>query len=452
MKTIFITCFFNLVARNILETDFFKKLRSRPDLRVILLAPEKKGDFFRKEFGGGNVVVEEVPARPMSKLNLLFHVLSWNLLRTKSKKIHRLVQFGKDNSYVKYFLNSALSWFGGWPIIRKTFRYFDGLIPSGGFDPLFDRYRPDLVFATDIQDLRVQELSDTHLIRAARRRGVFSVGMSRSWDSMTTKGLLRTLPDLIVVQTDNIKNQTVHYHSVPGDRVGVVGVPHYDAYINGGRTPRVDFFKKIGLDPKKKLVFFAPPSDIWTGDKNLNPFLFKTIASTGEQAVARFPIFGELDLGNFMKPENMVFDRPSNSDNLAESLLAKKDDAHFADLLYHSDVVVTGPSSVILDASLFNKPTILIGFDGEKIKPYWQRLSRYYDYEHQEAAIRMGELRIAKNGAELVEYIKEGLDQPKSGEEGRRRLANSFCRNLDGRSGERLANIIINALSKPRGN
>src|SRR3972149_6770340 len=94
--TVFITCFYNLVVRNILETGLFQKLRGRSDLKVILLVPEKKGDFFRKEFGGANVTVEEVPARPMPKINLLFHVLSWNLLRTRSKKIHRLVQLGKD--------------------------------------------------------------------------------------------------------------------------------------------------------------------------------------------------------------------------------------------------------------------------------------------------------------------------------------------------------------------
>ncbi|MDO8467170.1 MAG: CDP-glycerol glycerophosphotransferase family protein [bacterium] len=445
-KTVFISCFFNLVARNVLETSFFQKLRSRTDLKIVLLAPQGKGDFFRKEFGGSNVAVEEVPTRPMSKPGLLFHLLAWNLLRTKSKEIHRFVQLGKDRNYARYFFTSAMNWFGGRPLIRRAFRYFDAFMPSGGFDYLFDRYRPDLVFATDIQDLRVQELSDTALIRAARRRGVNSVGMSRSWDSMTTKGLLRTLPDLLVVQTDNIKSQAVAYHSVPADRVVVVGVPHYDSYITGTRTSREDFFKRIGLDPAKKLIFFAPPSDIWTGDKSLNPFLFKTIASIGEQVVARFPIFGELDLGDFARPANMVFDRPTNSDNLAEALLAKKDDAHFANLLYHSDVVVTGPSSVILDASLFNKPTILIGFDGEKIKPYWQRLSRYYDYEHQDAAIRLGELRVAKSRGELVEYIKEGLSQPKRGEEGRRRLANSFCQDLDGRSGERLAAAITDNL------
>ncbi len=446
-KTILVSCFFNLSVRNVLATDFFNKLRAQKDLCVVLLVPEKRGDFFRQEFGGDNITVEEVPSRPMSKINLAFHLLSWNLLKTRSKKIHRIVQLGKDRNYFRYFLTGAINWFGGWAIVRQLFRYLDyRLMPAGGFDDIFRRYRPDAVFASDMQDLRVQELSDTYLVRAARRRGIFSVGMSRSWDSMTTKGLLRTLPDVLAVQTEDIKSQAVAYHSVPADKVAVVGVPHYDSYIVGSRTSRKDFFQKIGLDPNRKLVFFAPPSDIWTGDKSLNPYLLKIIARLGEQVVVRFPIFGELSVGDFVAPPYIVFDRPDNSARLEESLLSRHDDAHFADLIYHSDLVVTGPSSVILDAAMFGKPTVLIGFDGEKVKPYWQRLSRYYDYEHQESAIRAGGIKIARNSEELLEYIKEYLARPEAGREIRRKLAESFCRNLDGRSGARLADIVLKNL------
>ncbi len=436
-----------MAVRNILETEFFRILRGRRDLRIVLLAPEKNGDFFRKEFGGPNIIVEEVPIRPMAKINLLFHLLSWNLLRTRSKKIHRLVRLRKDHNYFWYFLTAFLNGLGGWPVIRKIFRYLDyRLVSSGGFEDLFDRYRPAAVLATDIQDLRVQESSDAALIRAARRRGIFSVGMSRSWDSMTTKGLLRTLPDILAVQTEDIKSQAVAYHSVPTDRIVVVGVPHYDAYITGVRISRKDLFQKIKLDPTRKLIFFAPPSDIWTGDRSLNPYLLKTIARAGEQVVVRFPIFGELNVGDFVAPPYIVFDRPGNAARLEESLLSRHDDAHFADLLYHSDLVVTGPSSVILDAAVFGKPTVLIGFDGAKVKPYWQRLSRYYDYEHQESAIRTGGIKIARNSEELLEYIKEDLAHPEIGRDARRGLAESFCPGLDGRSGARLADLVMKNL------
>ena len=61
---------------------------------------------------------------------------------------------------------------------------------QGMFDYLFNKYKPDMVLATDIQDLRVQELCDTRWSERLKE-GYLQYGYGRSWDSMTTKGLLK---------------------------------------------------------------------------------------------------------------------------------------------------------------------------------------------------------------------------------------------------------------------
>lgn len=445
MRTIFITCFFNLVVRNVLATDFLRALKSQKDLRLVLLIPEGKKDFFQKEFGGDNVVLEEVSFRPLSRINLFFHVWSWNLLSTRSKKIHKLVQLGKDHNYLRYLINSLIAWSGKFSPVRRLFRWLDSrLIPGGGVDYLFEKYEPKAIFASDIQDLRAQEYSDAYFIREARRRGVFCVGMSRSWDSMTTKGLLRTLPDLLVVQSENIKDQAIKYHNVPAGIIEVVGTPHYDFYLTGKRKSREDFFKGFDLDPAKKLVLVALSSDIWTGDANNNPYLLKAFTDPDSQVIARFPIFGGVDLGDLKLPPNVVLDAPRHTAKLEEAFLSREDDEHLADLLYHSDLVVTGPSSIVLDAAIFDKPTVLVGFDGEKSKPLWASLRRYYEYEHQQAVIRMGDLKIAKNRDELVSLVRHYLVNPQDGRSGRRRVAESVCYRLDGKAGFRLADVVLN--------
>lgn len=444
MRTIFITCFFNLVVRNILATDFLRALKSRKDLRLVLLVPEGKLAFFEKEFGGDNITFEEVSFRKLSWLNLFFHLWSWNLLSTRSKKIHKLVQLGKDHNYLRYYGNSFIAWLGRFHFVRRLFRWLDRyLVPGGGIDYLFEKYRPEIVFASDIQDLRTQEYSDTYFIREARRRGVFCVGMSRSWDSMSTKGLLRTLPDILAVQSENIKEQAIKYHDVPPATITVVGTPHYDFYLTGKRKSRADFFKEFNLDPAKKLVLVALSSDIWTGDPNNNPYLLSAFGSLNGQVIARFPIFGGVNLGDLKLPANIVLDAPRHTAKLEEAFLSREDDEHLADLLYHSDVVVTGPSSVVLDAAIFDKPTILVGFDGEKVKPLRESLRRYYEYEHQQAVIRAGELKIAKNREELVALVNHYLAEPKDGQSGRRRVAENVCYRLDGKSGVRLADTIL---------
>ncbi len=448
MKTIFISCFFNLVVRNLLETDFFNILKNRSDIKIVLLVPEKNKDFYQQEFGAGNIIVESIPFRSMSKINLLFHVWSWNLLNTRSKKIHKLVQRGKDHNYFRYIFNSLVAWTGGFRFTRKLFRFLDRhLIPGGGFDALFDKYKPDLIFATDSQDLRVQELSDSYLTREARRRGIYSIGMGRSWDSMTTKGLLRTLPDLVVVQNLNIKSWAIKYHSVPENLIRVVGVPHYDDYLVGQRSSREEFMAGLGLDPTRKYIFVTPPSDIWTGDKSFNKFLFNELAKLGEQVVIRFPLFGDLATGGFKPPAGMIFDIPKNVSNLEESMLRRSDDQRLADLIYHSGAVLTSPSSIILDSEIFDKPTVLIGFDGERPRPFWNSLLRYYEYEHQLDVINKGNLKIAKNPEEMRELLRLYLEHPEIDQAARKQVAEGVCYKLDGKSGQRLADLMFKHLN-----
>ncbi|MEK7629043.1 MAG: CDP-glycerol glycerophosphotransferase family protein [Patescibacteria group bacterium] len=446
--TIFISCFFNLVARNVLHTKFFEYLKKTKGYRIILLVPKINADAFKKEFSNTNIIIESVHFLPMSKINLLFHWLSWNLLNTKSKKIHKIVQFGKDSNRLMYMFTSFLGWLGGYKIIRKIFRKLDyWLVPRGMFDYLFNKYKPDMVLATDIQDLRVQELCDTSLVREAKRRGIYSMGMGRSWDSMTTKGLLRTLPTKLVVQSVSIKDQAVRYHSVDSEQIVVTGTLHYDKYVLDERTSRETFFRELGFDPSKKLILLTIPSDIWTGNASLSHYLLNIFSQLNDQIIVRFPLFGKVDIGDFKPAQTMVFDNPYNSDRLEESRLSISDDDHLADLIYHSDVVVTGPSSIILDASIFNKPIVLIGFDGEEARPYGQSMARYYDYEHQQLAILSGGMKVAKDRDQLINLVLEYLANPDLDNKGRRQVAENICFKLDGQSGLRLAQLIWNTLT-----
>ena len=53
-----------------------------------------------------------------------------------------------------------------------------------------------------------------------------------------------------------------------------------------------------------------------------------------------------------------------NSLTFKDRDLSHKDDVRLADSLYYSDVVISGPSTIMIDGAVFNKPIILINFDG----------------------------------------------------------------------------------------
>jgi len=308
------------------------------------------------------------------------------------------------------------------------------------FRQLFEKYNPIMVFSTDIF-----EPNDVDLAREAKYRGVFTIGMVRSWDNITTKGLNRIIPDKFIVATPVLKEELVKYNDANSDDIFVVGIPHYDKYAKSRRTDRRTLFKKLGLDPNKKTIFFAPPSSIYSGNEPIAEEIVKLFHEHDIQIIIRLYIVGSVNLGN-IKPilNKITVDDPGSSSDFTEADLTKGDD-HLADLLYNSDVVIAFASTLAIDAIVFGKPVVFIGFDVTP-KPYWESLRRFYDYDHQRAILRTGGVKLAQNTGELVEFVNLYLSNPKLDEDGRKKVIKERCWKLDGQSSERLADVILKFL------
>ncbi len=439
MKTIFVTSFFGLIARNILATDFLKILRSRPDLRVVILTPEIKAENYRRLFGGSNVIVEGVPLpKPFFK-DRFFTVLFHHLSDTAAWRIHRLIYRKSGGNLLLAGVYWLLSKLGYSKTVRRLARWAEyRCLPKNRHRKLFEKYEPDLVFATDVfheQDLDV--------MREAKSRGVKIIGMIRSWDNVTTKGLNRLIPDELVVNTEKIKEEAICYNDIAPEKIRVVGIPHYDNYIREKRSSKEELFGKLGLDPRKKTVFFAPPSDIYAEGDPIAEVVVKALGRLDAQLLLRLYLVGGVDLGD-IKPVSgkLAIDEPGSGSDFQQADLTSGD-AHLADLLFHSDVVVAFASTLAIDAVVFGKPVVFVGFDGTAGRSYWQSLRRFYDYDHQRSILKTGGVKLAGNTEELVGFVKDYLANPRLNEEGRRKIMEERCWKLDGKSGERLANFVL---------
>ncbi len=444
-KTVFITSFFGLIARNILATSFLKILSARSDLRIVIFAPQKKSRLYRETFALGNVIVEAIPDRKVSRFELWLNSIFLNASDTSARRIHRLIERRQHRKYVR----SAFHWFlaklSALRFYRRWLRYCDyKLLPRGRFGKYFEKYRPDLVFATDIF-----EPDDVELAREARSRGVYILGMVRSWDNVTTKGLNRVMADKLAVNTVNIKEEAVRYCDFKPEDIFVIGIPHYDDYIAERRISKDTLFRSLGLEPNKKTVFFSPPSDIYAQGDPIAEKIVKLLVPLDVQIIVRLYLVGDVNLGNVKAaPGKLALDDPGSSTDFEQADLTGKD-AHLADLIYHSDVVVAFASTLAIDAAVFGKPIIFIGFDGSNNRPYWQSLRRFYDYDHQRSLINTGGVKLARTPQELLSYLGDYLANPKLDDAGRRRMIEERCWKLDGRSGERLAQVLIRCLERP---
>ncbi len=438
MRTVFITCFTGLISRNILATDAFWRLKNHPDLRIVLIAPESRRAELEDEFGAPNVAVEGVLVPPLKGTDWILWVLATNLLNTNTRRVQRLARLAYDRSWFKYFVSLYLSWLGRARALRTLFRFFVArFAKTQGYQYLFERYRPDLLFATD-----VYTFPDVKLMLIAKRRGVKTVGMVRSWDNPTSKTLLMFIPEKLVVNTERIREEAVRLGDVPAERITVVGIPHYERYRSQERTLREVFFRKLSLDPRKPLILFTPPSDNYLKEDPITPVALEALARVGAQVLVRFPLVGDVELAGFKLPPDMVFDEPGKSPDFTEVHLSREADRHLADSIYHSDFVVTWASTMIIDAAVFGKPIILIGFDAAP-RPYAKSITRYYDYDHQQRILETGGARLVKSPKELIDWCRRYLENPKIDKEGRARIVTEYCGKLDGKSGERLAAYLL---------
>lgn len=435
MKTVFITSFHGLVSR-VLEAGIIDLLK-KAGVRIILFVSADKADYFKKVFSGPAVSIEPIDYRP-TLWEKRFNNLALLFLPTRTMRVKWRCDI---RNRLGYFLNSIVPRFLPPAFLGFILQRLENVFVHPELDLYFKKYNPDLVFSTDLQIN-----SDIAFLKVARQMGVKTVGMIRSWDNPTAKGLLRFVPDKIIAVNEVVKEEVVQYNGVAAGKIAVTGFPPYDAYVNRPRRNRVDFFKELGADPNKKLIFFAPAGDRYI---DTDWQLFEILRSA-PQILVRFPPGDTVTLKNFQRPPNMFFYQPGvgfGKGGFKSREMTYEDVFSLADQLYYSDVIITGPSTIIVDAAAFDKPIIFYAIDGEeKDRPYCQSLRRYYDYDHLKKIIQTGGVRLARNRQELLAGINKYIADPSLDAEGRRRIREEQCWRLDGKSSSRLANCILSLL------
>jgi len=451
LKTIFIVVDSGMSIRNILRTDVYKVLRACKNLRVVIFSPLTDEEF-RKEVGGENVFLEPIQkwkAGPIVKSLRSFRKDVWSekhdVVRFREKRASRRGRFGRAVVY-NLFLRHK-----GPDRVERALEKIERW--ESRFTPLlareyFAKYKPDLVFYTTIysKDLCVE--------LAAKQHGVKSCAFILSWDNPTTKGPFPVRPDRAIIWNNIMRDELLRFHSFPLEHLFVSGPPQFDIYTNP--TPfasREQFFRKWGLDPGKKLITYT------TGTPGMLPFEHETVEL----------LYGKLKAGSFKEPVQLmvrlhpkdVYDVYKRFENLPGLVLqtagrrgktndswnpTQEDMYGLAETMTHSDVVVNIASTITIDAACFNTPVVNVAWDGFSTVPYEKSCRRYYNFNHYKKIVETGGVTIAQNLDETIQQIQRYLDDPSLESAGRAKIREEQCYKLDGHSGERIGNYLVELL------
>lgn len=441
MKTIFITSFHPLISRNILQTNLLSLFTEKGD-RAVILVPDFKKDYFVKNFSGENVFVEGVNTA-LTKKDLFFRKVVLACTPTKTLYIKKRSDFYRDKNFLKFFFSLLPAYtIGRSKYCVKLLRFFDyAFLRRETFKQLFESYNPDLIFATDVQN----EL-DVRLLQEAKKAGIKAIGMVRSWDNLTTKGMLRIIPDRLVVHNEIIKKEAMRYSYVPAENISVIGIPHYDRYARGPTKTKEEFFRAYNFDVNKKLIIVGPVGNRYIHENQTDRYALEILSELDLNILVRIPPCDVVNYDGFSsRKAKVAFDQAGFSSwkggrKLNE--ISRDDEDRLINSLHWSDLVVSHLSTMCIDAAFFDKPIIVIGTSFTK-HIYWDVIKYYHDYEHPQPIIKSGGVRIVNSKEELLSWVSAYLRNPSLDAQGRKIIVREQVQFSDGRSTERLRDVII---------
>lgn len=451
MKTIFITSFHGLMSR-VFTSGIIDRLLLDESIRIVLFVPDFKKPYYEETFNHPRIIIEGLQYDKYPNHSLSMRALSFLLLSSRTMRIKMLEQSENKNAKTELFIYHTISFTGQYLIVRFLFRFLNRVFHDHDFfKDYFEQYHPNLVFAADLK-----HVFDTTMVIEAKRRNTPAVGMIRSWDNLTAKGILRVIPDALVVHNKTLGEEAVHWSGVPKEIVFVSGIQHYDIYTNVKRKNRDEVCQKLGIDPSHRIIFYAPTgnhySDTdWQVIRMLDESIAKKELPENTSFIVHLPPSDYIDWRNFHFTKRFAVVQPGRffpGKDIKDNEMTHEDCVNLANFIYWSDIVIAGPSTIIIDATAFDKPTVVVGFDGHEIYPYIKSVQRYFDYDHLRNIIKMGGVSLVSNKDYFIEAIKKYIIDPSLDAGGRECIRKAQCGTLDGLSSVKTAEFLLHHLKE----
>ncbi len=452
MRTIFVSSFEGIETKNILRTPILPTLLRQPDVRIVLFVhDERRVAYHKEEINDPRIIYEIVKKPHVRGLDTFFRRFKFILLKTKTTDIRRRMRYDDSRNYLAYYGGLLVNRICSHGFIIRLSRVLDYyLVRNGDYDFYFEKYNPSLVVLANLFDE-----PEVHMLRAAKRYGVKNVGCINSWDKVTARCVLRLLPDKMVVFNDTVKEEVIRYD---GMRSGIFvgGMPQFDYYVTEERTSREKFLADLGLSPESRFIMYSPiGSSFGNSDWAVIDFLYrlKDEGKFGDnmEILVRFPPNDFIDTKEIARRPHLRYDYPGfhfSTDKVRGSdwELNAKDLRHLADTMAHMSLMVGYASSIAIDASMFDKPSIAINFELSK-NPAMKSPMRYCQMIHCQTLFKTGGVRVVNDEKEFIEWVQRYLADSSLDREGRQRLVKEQCAFTDGKCGERIGKFMLSMIS-----
>lgn len=233
--------------------------------------------------------------------------------------------------------------------------------------------------------------------------------------------------DCAIVSSKEIAKHYAEGFGLSDENVAATGIPRTDIFMDKeyAENVRTSFYERYPQLKKKKILLFAPT---FRGNGQMSAF-YPTDAFDAiklyEQLNGEYAVL--IKLHPFCKER---FEIP---EQYSDMIIDMSELDELNDLLFVTDLLVTDYSSVVFEASLLNIPMLFYAFD---LYDYISSRDFYYDFE----GFVPGKIVFSEN--ELIRCIAEQDFDAEKVEP----FKNKFFDDLDGKSSQRVADLILQSL------
>ncbi len=286
------------------------------------------------------------------------------------------------------------------------------------------------------------------MVAMCRRKGIPTVGNVFSWDHPFYPQQSR--PDVLTCWSAEVRDGLVKIGGFLPKQIEVIGAPMFDPYFDpAGVWTRKELCDRMGLDPARPILLFATLGQMrkfWDETGTFRGFL-AALDRAGlpgpPQVVLRLhPISVDHYFEEFRSRKDVVFSRYTGYCPGMQWWASRDEVILAGNLLRHADACISPGSTMTVEASIFDTPTILPLFNTDMPEDYERVFREDWLNKHFRFLVDEDTVALAKTPEELIAAIQKALGDRHWLATGRRKIREQLLGPLDGRATERLAQVV----------
>ncbi len=287
------------------------------------------------------------------------------------------------------------------------------------------------------------------LFMAAKKLGLKNAGLLRSWDNLHLG--LKFFPDKLLVWNEVNAKEAVGLMRYKREQVEIIGPCQMDPYFKAENVwTREAFCKRMHLDPTRPILTLATIGKLVQGydenyiaDQLVSLLQSKQIPGDPQLIIRLHPVSRYEE---FLRYQDFPFVRISHITGHIPTLgwtMTQKEIIEVANLLKHSNVLLSPGSTITIEAAIFNTPTIF------PIYHHYQPALGTYFYNtilkmHHKRLQELDLVPFINKQEDLLPAILRCLHEPEWYSEQREQLVKDYLHLTDGESTKRLVAFILN--------